>query len=155
MWRSFSVKEITYAEMLNFSSQYYPSATSGEQIEQHPDYYYFRAYDKRKKGIGTLILYRYSRNNSYSGDAWMYRIWVHPGYRRLGVGDALNDLALKKAKSLNCKELYVSINKDNKASLSIAEKLGMHEREWSSLRADYQEYLKQKEMKEVILSMKI
>jgi L-amino acid N-acyltransferase YncA len=149
------VKEIEYEEVQKYKRFFYPSLKEKEELHPHPDYYYFKACTKRNSIIGTLILYRHTIKQVYSGDAWMYRIWVHPLYRRLGIGDALNMQALNKAKCLKCRELYVSIDKENQASVSIAKKMGLQACVWESLKPEYQNYLNEKGNKEMIFRMKI
>ena len=57
-------------------------------------------------------------------DCWLEDLWVQEGARRSGLGRALVEAAVERARARGCKRIELDVNEDNAAALALYEACG-------------------------------
>jgi GNAT superfamily N-acetyltransferase len=69
------------------------------------------------------VRYRWSVWKS-AEDCWLEDLYVREGARRTGLGRALVEAALDRARKRGCKRIELDVNEDNEAALALYEACG-------------------------------
>lgn len=80
------------------------------------------ASEKELIGLLSMVI-----NLSNPGHASLYQMWVGPEYRKIGVGTALLNRAMKEAINLSVDSIYLSVTTTNTDAISIYSKKGFAE----------------------------
>ena len=101
---------------------------SVERLLEDRDTEYLRAAPDGSPPAGVLQLrFRFSVWQA-APDAWLEDLFVAPGARRAGLGDALVKLALERAQARGARRIELDCNEHNARALALYERHGFSQR---------------------------
>lgn len=115
------VKEADEQEIKEFYRLSNPTAKI--QRSPNPNVTNFVA-KKGEKVVGVVHLVRHCQDSNPYFGYWLFSLRVRTFYRGMGVGTALTQAVIEKARSENAKELYLLVHKDNYRAVGLYQKLG-------------------------------
>lgn len=78
---------------------------------------------KGEKVVGFVQLVRYPDDNNYAG-YWLFSLSVKTYYRRMGIGEELTRVVIKKAKEESAQELLLLVRDTNNSAVRLYYNLG-------------------------------
>jgi ribosomal protein S18 acetylase RimI-like enzyme len=96
---------------------------------------YLLAFDEDGSPAG-VAQFRHRWSTWHSGrDGWLEDLYVVESHRRLGVGRALVDEVIARAREHGCMRLELDVDEDNPAAIALYEALGFSDRSKGSARS--------------------
>lgn len=81
------------------------------------------AFDQEGELIGMATLYR-EQHHKYDHKAYLFGMYVSPEYRRRGIGNALLEEVIARARKLGLSQINLSVNNANEAPVGLYESFG-------------------------------